>query len=605
MSVGWPIGTKIPVTDVFDPEHGLAFEVNLETTYGPRGWAAVVLRGSSAPHGLLALKVFPNVLSDTASKLLRRELDMVRRPCLRHESILPFIGTTTFDGHTIILSSYMENGNLLDHFKKNPMLSRGPLLLQVVEAVRFLHSDANTIHGDLKCENVLVTREYNAVLADFGLSTAIEKTDPSITATDVRAMSTFQFAAPEILDDAVIEGTMQPVRVRSKSRKTDVYALGMLFIQAFTCAPPWPHYTFPGIIKALLASGLQEYPRPENGLPLVGLNDRWWILCCLCCEADPIQRPIIEEVKEQLVLCMPCALHKITPDPDNIVPVTFLSSLSTVASYSSDNILRLWDLETVTQTERPLHGDAGRIECIVVSPDGRFVYSGDEEGALRRWRLSSDGSHYTLRIDRPPNTHRAPIKSLAIGRDGQRIVSGSSDGTLRVWPTSSGNEVKRSMKVHTDAVQSVAISHDNARIASGSEDATVRVWDAATGEHVCKVQNRPPVRCVLFSPSTSYHVACAVGVTVRLLNIDLGRYEWKAQGHTQTVQALAFSSSGKYVSSASIDGTVCVWDAKTGGLVGLPLEHGTPVLSLAFAEDDRVLLSGCQDGHVYMWRLFE
>ena len=81
-------------------------------------------------------------------------------------------------------------------------------------------------------KNVLVTATGTAVLADFGLSTFVEKTQTSATtAMNVRQMYTVRFAAPEILRD--VAG--HPFRVRSKTRESDVYAFGMLVLEV--CEP--------------------------------------------------------------------------------------------------------------------------------------------------------------------------------------------------------------------------------------------------------------------------------------------------------------------------------------------------------------------------------
>ncbi|EJD49182.1 hypothetical protein AURDEDRAFT_29119, partial [Auricularia subglabra TFB-10046 SS5] len=48
--------------------------------------------------------------------------------------------------------------------------------------------------------NVLISDYGDALLADFGLSTFLDRTEMSLeTATDIRKMHTARFAAPELL----------------------------------------------------------------------------------------------------------------------------------------------------------------------------------------------------------------------------------------------------------------------------------------------------------------------------------------------------------------------------------------------------------------------
>ncbi|EJD49199.1 kinase-like protein, partial [Auricularia subglabra TFB-10046 SS5] len=132
-----------------------------------------------------------------------------------------------------IVAPFMVNGNLLQYIKQRPDADRQGLLIQVSEAVHWLHACKDMVHGDLKCEKVLVNDEGNALLADFGLSTFVEKEASSVTTmTAIRNMNTLRFAAPELLlgfdDDDESNNTTRP---RSKTCPSEVYAFGMLVLQ--------------------------------------------------------------------------------------------------------------------------------------------------------------------------------------------------------------------------------------------------------------------------------------------------------------------------------------------------------------------------------------
>lgn len=85
-------------------------------------------------------------------------------------------------------------------------------------------------------ENVLVSDDGMAMLADFGLSTAMDKAASDATTTvNIRNQSTVPFCAPELLlDQAAAVDAAGQTRRRSKTSETDIYAFGMLILQV-TC----------------------------------------------------------------------------------------------------------------------------------------------------------------------------------------------------------------------------------------------------------------------------------------------------------------------------------------------------------------------------------
>jgi len=64
------------------------------------------------------------------------------------------------------------------------------------------------------------------------------------------------------------------------------------------------------------------------------------------------------------------------------------------------------------------------------------------------------------------------------------------------------------------------------------------------------------------------------------------------QGHTSSVNSVAFSPDGRHIVSGSLDRTIQLWDAQIGGQVGHPLQgHTSSVLSVAFLPNGRYIVS--------------
>ncbi|EJD49201.1 kinase-like protein [Auricularia subglabra TFB-10046 SS5] len=227
--IGLHLGSIIIATS-FDGVTKFKVKISSGDAIGSGGSAFVLKGETRRPAGvsLLALKVFPPSV-DYSGRLQRvRELQAAAELGQHHHPhIASFVGALLYrERHLIILSPFMRNGNLLEYLNRTDA-PRQPLIIQVADAVEYLHDVCGTVHGDLKCQNVLVSDEGKAVLTDFGLSTLIAPAHEP-TLAEIRGMYTVRFAAPELLGDSA---RSPDGRTRSKTPQTDVYAFGMLMIE--------------------------------------------------------------------------------------------------------------------------------------------------------------------------------------------------------------------------------------------------------------------------------------------------------------------------------------------------------------------------------------
>ncbi|KAF8123357.1 kinase-like domain-containing protein [Boletus edulis] len=118
--------------------------------------------------------------NDRDQKSIRRELGIWRR--LKHPNIVPFLGVAYGfgrPGQASLVSLWMVNGSLQSflgqHGDQLTIAHRLQLLLDIANGLCYLHSFAPTpiIHGDLSSHNVLLDRNYNARLTDFGYTSMI------------------------------------------------------------------------------------------------------------------------------------------------------------------------------------------------------------------------------------------------------------------------------------------------------------------------------------------------------------------------------------------------------------------------------------------------
>ena len=79
---------------------------------------------------------------------------------------------TAGTGRSVFLNlDYCSNGDLFSLVKNHGRLPKSvadTLFMQIVDAVEFMHRDAELTHLDLKLENVLLDGDFKVKLCDFG-----------------------------------------------------------------------------------------------------------------------------------------------------------------------------------------------------------------------------------------------------------------------------------------------------------------------------------------------------------------------------------------------------------------------------------------------------
>ncbi len=212
---------------VLDLQPGDVFEgYTVRRHLGRGGMGAVYLVHHPRFNADMALKVMTIQAATEAelethrARFTREARTLVR---LRHQNIIrvhDFAEHVDEDGVCpFILMEYFAGADGLKWVKQNPSLDRiRHVAVQLADALACAH-EAGVLHRDLKYGNILVNKNDEAVLIDFGI--AKSEADETVTQTGL-SVGTLSHMAPEYLD-ASKKGQSPEHTV-----KTDLWAFGCL-----------------------------------------------------------------------------------------------------------------------------------------------------------------------------------------------------------------------------------------------------------------------------------------------------------------------------------------------------------------------------------------
>ena len=149
---------------------------------------------------------------------------------IRHSNIVRVTDVFLENGTAYYAMDYIKGSSLADIIKKNgplPEKEAMKYIFQIANALKHIH-DLNRLHLDVKPDNIMIDRNSNAVLIDFGVSKQYDEENGENTSTLIG--STPGYAPLEQVGN----------NVSGFSPATDIYALGATIYKVLTGNTPPP-----------------------------------------------------------------------------------------------------------------------------------------------------------------------------------------------------------------------------------------------------------------------------------------------------------------------------------------------------------------------------
>uniref|UniRef100_A0A803MI52 non-specific serine/threonine protein kinase n=1 Tax=Chenopodium quinoa TaxID=63459 RepID=A0A803MI52_CHEQI len=249
---------------------------------------------------------------------------------LHHRNLVSLVGYCSEADEQVLVYEYMPNGTLRDWLSGKSertlnFVMRLRIALGAARGVLYLHTEANPpiFHRDIKASNILLDANLTTKVADFGLSHLAPVMDDEGSVP--HHISTIVKGTPGYLDPEYF-------LTHQLTDKSDVYSLGVVFLELLTGVPPISHgknlvrevnaAQKSGSLFDIIDSKMGDYPSE--------CVERFIELALRCCQDKPEMRPSMLDVVRELE-----NLLQLVPDSmimSNTSSLQFRSSSSTTTT---------------------------------------------------------------------------------------------------------------------------------------------------------------------------------------------------------------------------------------------------------------------------------
>ncbi|MHC4177657.1 MAG: protein kinase domain-containing protein, partial [Planctomycetota bacterium] len=583
-----------------------------------RGGMGVVYRARQLSlNRVVALKLVlaGQFASEEEVERFRREAEAAAN--LQHPNIVAIYEVGQHDDQQYFSMACVEGRSLAEMTRENPLPAEqaARYVETVGRAVEYAHQEG-TLHRDLKPANILIDRDDQPRITDFGLARRVDA-DSDLT------KSGQILGSPSYMPPEQASGRLGDVGPRS-----DVYALGAVLYDLVTGRPPFRAETATDTLLNVLHS---EPVSPRALNPRVPRDLE--TVCLKCLEKEPGRRyasaaglseelgrflrgepiharpittpgriwrwgwrnPAVSALAVGLIVAVLAGFIGIAvqwgraeDEAERAHLIAHSESLqrsrAEQAVYRHRRLLYVADMSVAQQA-----WEAGNVERVIELVEHYLPKPDADEKDLRGFQWHYLRQLYQRSLNTTALPHGGPVWGIAFSPDGKTLASVAYDSPVRLWDMETG--LLRETLGEPGYGIAVAFSSDGKTLATGTSiEKQVRLWDLATRQNTSTMQ----VGSLLFSTDFSLDgkvLALTDGFSVQLRDVANGEQLRSHNKHKSIpIWKVAFSPDGKMVASSS-NREVILWNLETDDkhLLRDDLACGQCV---AFSTDGKTLASG-------------
>lgn len=584
----------------------------------------------------VALKV-PRAAVLRNPKVAKRFLIEARATArLTHPNIVPVFDSGKESGHHYIASAFIE-GKTLDDAMKDAFDYRetATIVMKLANALAYAH-EQGIIHRDIKPANIMLDKEGEPHLMDFGLAQLDAGTE-NLT-HDGAILGTPSYMSPE----------QAAGDVENVSAASDQYSLGVTLYEMLCGEQP-----FSGPPEIVIFNAINQEPSAPSSIKSDIPRDLETI-CLKAMAKEPDKRYGGEERGEALV-------DELKQTKHNVGCRRLAEDLQRWLDYQPIKARRTSVVERMMRWCRrkpALAATSGvAVALALIAVVGFLVSLAAKEGeavavvgqkkaqeeAARAIKKKWDAEQKAAQDRAVAEAQKAASRDVQYAADMKatyKAFEGGQTGRARelllrhlpkdgqddvrgfewfyLWricqDTSAASDADPATVTFNDqTIRNACLSPDGkmiaAIVATADNDSSTQLvlWDIAKGEVSRTLSNDVETSYDLsFSNDGQWLAACIAGDTIKLWNLTKQSAPISLIGHSKHVGTVAFSPDGSLLATGGrLDGEIRFWALPSGRPNGSIEAHSGGIArtvgDLAFLPDGKRLASGGRDGTVKLW----